>query len=296
MKAQKGERMKILEQYQKGKISDKLCEDRLVVTDKFIAVIDGVTSKSGFSYQGKSTGFLAAQMVVQAVREAKKKDTYKDILQCCQKKISEFYEYSGFTEDWKKNGPQAVAVIYSDYYRKIWMIGDCQAMIDGKRFVNPKKSDLVLADFRSMILWKLHQEKKLDFLSGDEGREVILPWILAATVFSNDDSTPYGYAVINGESIPEGLIKTISLDDQAHEIVLASDGYPVFEDSLETSEQELEKCLNNDPFCYKDCPGTKGLGKNCCSFDDRTYIRFEIDERLKDEKEADNESYLSSET
>lgn len=38
--------MKIIEQFIQGKHSPETCEDGLVVTDDFVAVVDGSTSKS----------------------------------------------------------------------------------------------------------------------------------------------------------------------------------------------------------------------------------------------------------
>ena len=48
--------MRIIESKTESKAPERLCEDLLVTTQDFIAVIDGVTPKSDFSYKGKSTG------------------------------------------------------------------------------------------------------------------------------------------------------------------------------------------------------------------------------------------------
>ena len=50
--------MKIIESKTEGKAPWRLSEDSLVVTSDFIAVIDGVTPKSNFTYEGKSTGTM----------------------------------------------------------------------------------------------------------------------------------------------------------------------------------------------------------------------------------------------
>lgn len=53
--------MKIIESKTEGKSPGRLSEDILVIMPDFIAVIDGVTPKSNFTYEGKSTGRLAAE-------------------------------------------------------------------------------------------------------------------------------------------------------------------------------------------------------------------------------------------
>ena len=67
--------MRIIESKTESKAPERLCEDLLVTTQDFIAVIDGVTPKSDFSYKGKSTGRLAAECVAQAVKRRKRRMT-----------------------------------------------------------------------------------------------------------------------------------------------------------------------------------------------------------------------------
>ena len=40
-----------------------LCEDALFTNDHFIAVIDGVTSKSNFTHEGMKTGKIASNII-----------------------------------------------------------------------------------------------------------------------------------------------------------------------------------------------------------------------------------------
>lgn len=32
------------------------------------------------------------------------------------------------------------------------MIGDCQAMVDGREYLQPKRSDVILSQFRSLLM------------------------------------------------------------------------------------------------------------------------------------------------
>lgn len=258
--------MKIIESKTESKSPERLCEDLLVITQDFIAVIDGVTPKSDFSYNGKSTGRLAAECVAQAVKEAEKTDDCSRVIRRCNERFRDFYRTVEFPYDKKEKGLQAAAIIYSDHFREIWMIGDCQAMVDEVKYEQPKKSDVILSQFRGLMM-------ALDTGAAD-ARARIEPWILKATAFANKRGTSYGYSVLNGETIPGELIKVISLSEEEHEIVLASDGYPVLKSSLEQSEQELARIIRDDPQCCKIYESTKGLKRGNVSFDDRTYVRF----------------------
>ena len=59
----------IIEQSVVGKYSDvSLCEDALVITPFFAAVVDGATSKCDLSFDGKTTGRLASELLSGVIR------------------------------------------------------------------------------------------------------------------------------------------------------------------------------------------------------------------------------------
>ena len=247
-----------------------------MITEDFIAVVDGVTSKSDFFYLGKTTGRIAMEIVKKQLKQLSPTAKLEELIQSINREFVELYRNIDFPYDQKENGFQAVAVIYSNFYREIWLVGDCQLAIDGKSYSNPKKSDSVLSEMRSLILQinELHEKEMIGI--NDEGRELIPPWIIKSVTFANRDIPGYGYAVLNGEDIPQNLIQVFPLDEGYHEIILASDGYPFLEDTLEKSEARLKEQIHSDPMCYKTFHSTKGVIGNSESFDDRTYIRFVI--------------------
>ena len=60
--------MKIIETMLCGKFDQQRCEDSLFVSDDFVAVIDGVSSKTDFRFEGKTTGKLASEFVVETLK------------------------------------------------------------------------------------------------------------------------------------------------------------------------------------------------------------------------------------
>lgn len=274
LKGRRGAEIEILEKFIKGKISEQTCEDAFFVSDDFVAVIDGVTSKSDFMYNGKTTGKITAEIIYEIFKTIKRETKLQEIIQLINQKIREFYQAVEFPYSKKEKGLQAACIIYSDYYREIWMIGDCQAYVDGKVYFNQKKSDVVLSDMRSLILHILKAENADWEYAQEEGRRQIEPWILKANVFANKPESQYGYAVLNGEEIPEILIKKIKLDKHQHKVIFTSDGYPDIKENLKLTEEYLKTILEMDAACCEMYLSTKGIKGGQKSFDDRTYIKF----------------------
>lgn len=131
--------MKVIESKTEGKAPGRLSEDNLVITPEFIAVIDGVTPKSDFTYEGKSTGRLAAELVGQVVEEMGADEDCRMFVRRCNEKFRDFYKKIKFPYDIREKGLQAAAIIYSDHFREIWMIGDCQALVDRVEYLSRKK-------------------------------------------------------------------------------------------------------------------------------------------------------------
>lgn len=250
------------------------------ISEDFVVIADGVTSKSDFSYEGKSTGKIAAEIIVSSFDKILKNATSNEVISIINNDINDFYKQVKFPYSKSKMGLQAACVIYSNFYREIWIIGDCQVAVDGMVYLNPKKSDTILAEVRSLILHIFKMKDKYTVEEWEKAlikaRAAIEPWIVEANVFANHPNDEYGYAVINGENIPENLIKTIQLDDSHHEITLTSDGYPEIKDNLKEAEEYLRTIIEKDPACYELYCSTKGIKGNQESFDDRTYIKFLI--------------------
>ena len=102
-----------------------------------------------------------------------------------------------------------------------------------------------------------------------------MPFLKEQSSFANRDGR-FGYPVIDGSGINEGMIKTYNVNT-GDEIVLASDGYPELCDSLDKSEKRLCQILECDPLAIKENMQTKMMKKGDLSFDDRAYIRFTVE-------------------
>ena len=294
--------MKIIESSIIGKKSPEACEDGMVVTDDFIAVIDGSTSKTPKHLNpDMKNGRYAMMLISEYIREELKADASVDDF--CQGVTAyiynKVYEKLGVEERLKEHPEErltASAILYSRTRNEVWMVGDCQAIIDGKLYENGKPYEQEIARKRVELIEQ--------GLSPAEARKQIEPLLIEA-MLSGQNQT---YPVIDGFPVYREGVKVVSLSDSSSvqdsvsssdscsvqdpvscsgsasasdtipssssEIVLASDGYPFLKPSLAASEAALAEQIANDPQNIHSFIATKGIVEGNKSFDDRTYIRF----------------------
>ena len=279
--------MKIIESSIIGKKSPEACEDGMVVTDDFIAVIDGSTSKTPKHLNPEmKNGRYAMMLISQYIQHELKADaTVDDFCQGITHYICDkVYKPLGVAERLLQHPEErltASAVIYSRARQEVWMVGDCQALIGGKLYENGKPYEQEIA------------EKRVDLIKEGmlpaEARRQIEPLLIKA-MLSGQNQT---YTVIDGFPIYREGVKVVALkmkpasssievyfQEQTkpiaspNEVVLASDGYPFLKPILAESEEALANQIANDPQNISCFIATKGLVEGNKSFDDRTYIRF----------------------
>lgn len=288
--------MKIIESSIIGKKSPEACEDGMVVTDDFIAVIDGSTSKTPKHLNSDmKNGRYAMLLISEYIREELKADASVD--EFCQGVTAyiynKVYEKLGVEERLKEHPEErltASAILYSRTRNEVWMVGDCQAIIAGKLYENGKPYEQEIARKRVELIEQ--------GLSPAEARKQIEPLLIEA-MLSGQNQT---YTVIDGFPIYREGVKVVSVSDScsvqdsvpasdsvpcsdsvsasgtipssSSEIVLASDGYPFLKPTLAASEAALAEQIANDPQNIHSFIATKGIVEGNKSFDDRTYIRF----------------------
>ena len=279
--------MKIIESSIIGKKSQEVCEDGMVVTDDFIAVIDGSTSKTPKHLNpDMKNGRYAMMLISEYIREELKADASVDDF--CQGVTAyiynKVYEKLGVEEQLKEHPEErltASAILYSRTRNEVWMVGDCQAIIDGKLYENGKPYEQEIARKRVELIEQ--------GLSPAEARKQIEPLLIEA-MLSGQNQT---YTVIDGFPIYQEGVKVVALKMKSasssievyfqeqtkpisspNEVVLASDGYPFLKPTLAASEAALAEQIANDPQNIHSFIATKGIVEGNKSFDDRTYIRF----------------------
>ena len=272
--------MKIIEQHIIGKVSDETCEDGVVETEGYVAVIDGATSKSPMRYDGQKGGKVAMQLAKDCIKRMPSHYSVAEAVEMLTRNVREYYQKLGV---WEKVRDDASArltcslVLYSKARNEVWMIGDCQFRYACRTYTNEKRGDILLANIRADILkYFLQQGHTLeDLRRNDMGRAFILDALRDQCNFQNAPiSNPYSFVVLDGFPIDMDRVPVYKLAEvTAHErLILASDGYPVLCDTFEETERELQNVLRKDPLCMELNVATKGMVAGQKSFDDRTYV------------------------
>ena len=279
--------MKIIESNIIGKKSQEACEDGLVMTDDFIAVIDGSTSKTPKHLSpDMKNGRYAMMIISEYIQQEMKADATVD--EFCEGITAyiynKVYQPMGIEEQLRLHPEErltASVVVYSNHRKEVWMVGDCQAIIKRKLYDNSKPYEQEIAQKRVELI--------AQGLSPAEARKQIEPLLIEA-MLSGQNQT---YTVIDGFPIYREGVKIVALKmklasnsietysqeylkpvSSPNEVVLASDGYPFLKPTLAESEAALEHLIAHDPQCIHDFIATKGLVAGNKSFDDRTYVRF----------------------
>lgn len=277
--------MKVIESKIEGKKSPESCEDGLVVTADFIAVIDGSTSKTPHHLSpDMKNGRYAMVLISEYIQhELKPESTVEDFCEGVTSYIyNKVYRQQGIEEQMQAHPEERItasAILYSKAKNEVWMVGDCQAIIDGKLYENNKPFEEIVARRRVELIRQGFRPQ--------EARKTIEPLLIQAMLEGQNKT----YTVIDGFPIYQKGVKVVSLNapqknvetDVADslplptkEIVLASDGYPFLKPTLTESEEALAHLLAYDPQCTHEFIATKGIVVGNKSFDDRTYIRFQI--------------------
>ena len=257
--------MNIVETFIKGKRDAAHCEDGIVLTPHYAAVIDGSTSKTPFCLSptmrnGRYAMTLISEYIGAMPHDATCGDFCKGITQV----IADEYRRAGVHDRMEAHPEErlcASAIVYSDVRHEVWMVGDCQAIVDGAFYDNAKPYEQDIARRRAALI--------LSGMPPVEARRAIEPLLIAAMREGQNRE----YAVIDGTTV---YMPGVIVVPAAHSVVLASDGYPVLLPTLGESEAALARQIERDPQNVSEFIATKGIVEGNCSFDDRAYIRLRL--------------------
>ena len=268
--------MQIVEQNIIAKNPKAKSEDGIVVTTDFVAVIDGSTSKSQYHHSlFQSNGRYAMQLTARYIRQMPKTITCSEFMRDITAYIRKHYKKSMLPRlaEHPEDRLTCSVVLFSRVCREVWMIGDCQCLIGGELFDNPKPYEAELATMRAEKVRQLLAEGMTpeELCKNDIARPAIIPRMIETMQQQN-----VSYSVVDGFPIDQKHVRIIPLDFRPWEIVLASDGYPKLLPTLDESEAALQHQRATDPLNIGEFQATKTFHPDFNSFDDRAYIRFTV--------------------
>ncbi|BAY10093.1 protein phosphatase 2C domain-containing protein [Calothrix sp. NIES-2098] len=268
----------VVESLSRSKYGDpKQGDDRLVINQHFVAVLDGATDASGASYDGLSPGRFVAEIGAQAIESLAPDSNATQAIEQLTQAVKEAL-LKVQSDQIPIFAPCFAIALFSNTRREIWRVGDCQYLLDGKGHNPNSKVDEVTTKLRSLIVHSyLAQGKTItDLIQNDPSQNFLVSIYKLQAALCNSSAEPFGYGVINGDRVPEKYIEVIKIPEQVKSVVLASDGYPDLRITLAESEEILSELIAKDPLFYDLYLGQRGLAPGRESFDDRTYVRLEL--------------------
>ena len=275
--------MKLEEQFLAAKTGREAdCEDAIYVGEDFVAIVDGVSSKTARRWNGATGGRLASQTILAAMPSMPSAATFREVVDRLTATLRELYLHYNCFDLVERNPRQRAAaamVIYSRARRELWSVGDCQALIGDKFVCHRKYVDEVTTATRAYYLKSelLRGADASALIENDPGRAFISELLERQTYFQNNPAAgEYFYAMLDGLPVPDQGLFVQPIPAQTTSLVLASDGYPVLKSTLKKSEEALQAVIQNDPLLIESYKSTKGLRAGWLSFDDRAYLRLTI--------------------
>lgn len=259
------------------------CEDLIHISEDFVAVIDGFTSKTSRRWNDKAGGQAAAKIISRAFDEMPHDCTARQAVDLMTTMIQNSYGQFGALKDVERDPKQRMAAFFaaiSLFRKEAWVVGDCQVLLGEQIVTNHKIVDQVLASVRALKLeLEILKGATIDQLrQNDKGREFIMPFLEEQSRLQNNPAAgEYWYPALDGFPVPDSGIIVKPIADSINSIVLATDGYPNLRGSLKESEDALKEILRKDPLLFRECKSTKGMSKGNISFDDRAFIRVELE-------------------
>jgi hypothetical protein len=252
-----------------------LNEDRLIINDRFVAVVDGATVSGLIA--GVSGGIVAARAVADALEVLPADATVHEFVDTANALLSE--RTRGLI-DASARPPFAAVAVWSRARKEIWRIGDCHFRIDEKDYIGEKEVDRVAYAFRCGVvrarlalgLTTIEAERKVATLD-----QPFRPLAIVQHAFMNSDSDDpmASYGAINGSPIPHRFIEIIDAS-QARQIVLCSDGFVKPYPSLREAITETTRLSETDPLLVYEYDGSRPFAPGRILFDDATYVRFGV--------------------
>lgn len=280
--------MLVTDTFIRGKRPDQqICEDALFVGDRFVAVIDGVTSKGHLSYDGKTSGRRASEVLAATFRRLDSSGATHEPLeiigqldQALAQDMGDYVRRTGKVPQ-RADYLRAAVIYYDCETGRVVTYGDCQCRIGDAVFTHAKRIDELLATKRVAVLRDcLAAGMTVEQLRRDDpGRAAILDDLRHQFVYENVPGA-LGYPMLDGHGICEEMLVVHEVPP-GHPLVLCSDGYPVVCETREESERALRTILEEDPLLMRLYPSTKGWDPSNESYDDRTWVSMRMEAEPK---------------
>lgn len=266
----------VLERFCEGKFGPEDNQDRLVVTEDFIVVIDG--AGGGGPIAGKPSGWVVAEAGAACVQRMPQMATAQEFMQAMTEVTAEVNK--GWDGTHYRPAMQVAAL--SVARGELWRVGDISLRIDDTPYPGGKLVDDLRARMRALLIEEglaagafTHQE----VVKEKAASPLKFAWKIFTRIqgaYQNrGDGHPLSYGVIDGTPVPERFVEIFPVKD-AREIVISSDGFVEPYATLDLALAELKRLQREDPLLYQTMDGNAPFQPSGL-FDDSTYVRIRFD-------------------
>lgn len=266
--------MRIIEWFTQSKSGDESSnDDGIFVVDDYVAVIDGATAKTLGKIGGTSSGRFAMLAVKKAFESVVSSAAPATVIRTLNSEMNRQIEK---LSEKPSEPPLASVIYYNDSRKEIVSYGDCMCAINGTEYKQVKKTDTHLALKRAEIIKRelARGVPPEEIRRNDVGRRAIINELKnQATTYANNPDG--GFPCINGGEPVENYLRVYHVK-HGDIVELASDGYPTLCGSLASTEAALHNLLEKDILCINELCSTKCVALGNVSFDDRSYVKFEV--------------------
>ena len=264
----------VIEAFVGGKAADNAseCEDVLVLSEHYVAVIDGMSSplrRNNERPSGKRFAHAVGTAIATLPPDCDAVAA-TDAISAATSGVS-----SGHS------GPSgAVAAILSLTRREVWRIGDVHVRIDDSYLPGSKHVDEIGTQYRAVVNHSalLAGASLHEIRANDPGLAALAPLLKGMEHLANR-ACEFGFGVLNGTTVPRDFIEVYSAPETPCDIVLATDGFLSAAPTLDEAESALRHALSGDPACIG--LELRSMGKAITPGahfpDDRCYVRIHLD-------------------
>lgn len=253
------------------------CEDGIAIGAHHLAVIDGVSDKTGRALGGMSGGRRAMLALTDTIRAFPADIDMQGAVVAMSSTVGALAHMWDIDPE-RGDGPAAVVAIYSAHHRQVWRIGDIGVRIGpmvhpGRMYIDEITTGARAAYLRARALAGDDSAEDADG-ADDAGRALIMPLLRVQHRFRNldDGDCEFAYGAIDGRPVPPRFVETFAVPPDT-QVVFASDGYPHVPASLVEGELRLAEANRTDPLRIGHHRGTRAVPDGG-SYDDRAWLRF----------------------
>jgi hypothetical protein len=227
-----------VESFVRGEWDDpSRCEDLIVTTEHFAAVIDGATTAPGLTIEGMSPGRFAALVGKSALELLSPDATAAEAVAAMSYRLAA--ELAAL-----RPSPRAQAraifgfVVYSAVRKEIWRVAECYFAWEGYLNAPRLQAERVSIEAGAMLLRTLilTGSSPEELLANDPATQMIAPLIEAHHAVRDRPGTPWSFGAIDGQPVPDEFVEIFKVPEHILEIILASDGWPELHPALAESE------------------------------------------------------------